>query len=111
MPRIYTQIISKGKYLFPYPYNQFLVIASRKVGASYGTGKKRIPSKDNARCIKTYTTGRMAGRMDHLYPICTDFNFLPVKKCPLRREAQSGRIQPVYPYRGLYNALEFFRRA
>src|SRR3972149_5739129 len=105
MPRIYAQIVSKGKYLFHYPLNQFHMIAFRKVGASYGTGKKCIPSKDSAWRVKTYTAGRMPWCVDYLYPICTDFNFLSVRKCLIRRETQSGRIQPMYPYRGIYNTL------
>ena len=95
MPRIDAQIVSKGKYLFPYPLNQLLMIASGKVGASYGTGKKCIPCKNRAWRVKADTAGRMPRCMDHLYPICTDFNFLSVKKCPIRRETQFGRIQPV----------------
>lgn len=103
MSRIDTQIVSKGKYLFSYPFNQFLMIASRKVGASYGTGKKGISRKDNTRRIKTYAAGRMPRGMDHLYSIGTDLNVLSVRKCPVRRETQSRRVQPVYPYRGFCN--------
>ncbi len=105
MPRIYAQIISKRKYLFHYSLNQFLLIASRKVGAPYRTGKKCIPSKDSAWRVKTYTAARMPRCMDHLYPICADFNFLSIKKCPIRWETKSGRIKAMYPYRGLYNTL------
>ncbi len=105
MPRIYAQIVSKGKYLFHDTLNKLLVIASRKIGASYGTGKKCIPSKDSSWRVKTHSAGRMPRCMDYFYLICTDFNFLSIKKCPIRRETQSGRIQHVYPHRGLYNTL------
>ena len=65
--RINAQIISEWKYLFLHVLNQSLIITSREVRASHRTGKERVPGKDSAWCIETYTAWGMPWRMDYLY--------------------------------------------
>jgi hypothetical protein len=65
--RINAQIVSEWKYLFLHVINQSLIITSREVRASDRTSKERVPGKDSARRIETYTAWGMPWRMDYLY--------------------------------------------
>lgn len=51
MPWIDTHVVSQGKYLFPDPHDQPVVIAARKVGAAYGAVKKGVPRENDTRCV------------------------------------------------------------